>query len=263
MGDHPIHPGCDALWVPCGPGPQLRGEKKRALIGRECQEDEEGPPSSTARVPGPSRLLAVPALSRPCCLCSKHQPQNPDFHKTLWGLLCPRFATGLSQRGKLASCLGMPPTCICLEPLVPSMSPTSLPLLTYQVSLLGHLQDGPRVQSPPLRGGLEACSSAESTRTSNPCFPAPCVALTAPEHAFSVCPAIHRCFQAPCEPGGACQITVPPPDRLSGPASPRVTEQPGGPAVGVLTSLVTCEAKATPGSSKDSQPGASPRERGT
>ena len=74
---------------------------------------------------------------------------------------------------------------------------------TYQVSLLGHLQDGPRVQSPPPRGGLEACSSAESTRMSNPYFPAPCVALTAPGHAFCVCPAIHRCCQAPCEPGGA------------------------------------------------------------
>ena len=90
MGDHPVHPGCDALYVPCGAGPQVGGEGKQALIGRERQEDKEGSLSSTARVLGPSRLLTVPALSRPCHLYYKHQPQNPDFHKTLWGLLCPR-----------------------------------------------------------------------------------------------------------------------------------------------------------------------------
>ena len=41
MGDHPVHPGCDALYVPCGAGPQVGGEEKQALIGRERQEDKE------------------------------------------------------------------------------------------------------------------------------------------------------------------------------------------------------------------------------
>ena len=176
----------------------------------------------------------------------------------------PQIRNRLQPGGKLTPCLGMPATCICPELLVPSTSPTSA-LAHLPSEPLGSSPGWAQSSEPSFSGGLEACSSAESTRMSNPYFPAPCVALTAPEHAFCVCPAIHRCCQAPCEPGGPCQIMVPPRDRpvplslwLPGPASPRVTEQPGGPAVGVLTSLVICKAKATPGSSKGSQPGASP-----
>lgn len=186
--------------TPYGAGPQVRGgkassDRKRAPGGQGGaaeQYSEAWVVSTHTRVPGPSRLLAVPALSRPCHLCCKHQPQNPDFHKILGGLLCPRLGTGLSQRGKLASCLGVPLACLCPVPLVPSTSPASA---------LAHLPGKPLGSSPGWAQSSEphpqgkACLSAASMRMRNPCFPAPWAAPPAPEHAFCVCPAIHSCVR--------------------------------------------------------------------
>lgn len=58
MGDHPIHPGCDALWVhPWAWATVERGEKASSDRKRMPGGDEEGR-QAVQRVPGPSRLLA-------------------------------------------------------------------------------------------------------------------------------------------------------------------------------------------------------------
>lgn len=120
---------------------------------------------------------------------------KPRLSQNTWGISCaPDSLQASARRVSWHPALEYHRPASAQRPWFPARV-LPLPLLTYQVSLLGHRQDGPRVQSPTPRGGLEACLSAASTRMRNPCFPAPCAALPAPEHAFCVCPAIHTCVE--------------------------------------------------------------------
>lgn len=104
----------------------------------------------------------------------------------LWYLSWPGVCPGLSQSGEPAFCLR---ASICTHPACPGrLLFTSLLLPVYQVRLSGHLQDGPKGQSPLSRGDLEVCSIVGSWRTGHPLPPSdPAGSHGACKH-FCACP---------------------------------------------------------------------------
>lgn len=110
VGDNPVLPGCNSLYLQSGGWATAERMTENELWQERGLEDKKGQAeawvvSNHTRVVVLSGLLSALALSRHCHLCcTQYQLQNSNFYH--FGVSsCPGLCTGLSQSGKLAFCL--------------------------------------------------------------------------------------------------------------------------------------------------------------